>query len=311
MAKKLSTPKRSMKKVKSKVVSLSNSKGKSAAKKKVNISAGSQKVALNGSNRKSAAASKSVGAKRATDSKAQARSVQSNGKGAVSATKKAVYGTKPVAKKTVSKTASKVAVTSKAPAKKAVAKGTSGKQAFPKKVAAKSSIAKTGTKSAGKVSTKGKGNEKSATTTKQVVAKKLSGKVPLVKAAPSKKATTPQDYSQFRTMLLEKRRRLFGDVAMMSEEALGSTEAAVDNHAPIHPAEVGSHSFEQEFTLGLLSRDGDKIRMVDMALEKIAEGSYGVCDECGGRIPKGRLEMLPESIYCVKCASKLEEGSGF
>jgi len=96
---------------------------------------------------------------------------------------------------------------------------------------------------------------------------------------------------------------------MMSEEALGSEEATVDNHAPIHPAEVGSHSFEQEFTLGLLSRDGDKIRLVDLALEKMAEGSYGLCDECGGRIPKGRLEMLPESIYCVKCASRLE-GSG-
>lgn len=107
-------------------------------------------------------------------------------------------------------------------------------------------------------------------------------------------------------MLLEKRRRLFGDVAMMSEEALGSEDAAIDNHAPIHPAEVGSHSFEQEFTLGLVSRDGDKIKLIDIALEKIAEGSYGVCDECGARIPKGRLELLPESIFCVKCASKLE-----
>ncbi|MBX3423401.1 MAG: TraR/DksA C4-type zinc finger protein [Pirellulaceae bacterium] len=124
-------------------------------------------------------------------------------------------------------------------------------------------------------------------------------------AAPAKK-----DYSQFKTILLEKRRRLYGDVAMMSQEALGSDDAAVDNHAPIHPAEVGSHSFEQEFTLGLLSRDGDKIRLVDMALEKIAEGTYGLCDECGARIPKGRLEMLPESIFCVKCAGRLES-SGY
>ncbi|HAC92163.1 MAG TPA: transcriptional regulator, partial [Planctomycetaceae bacterium] len=96
------------------------------------------------------------------------------------------------------------------------------------------------------------------------------------------------------------------DVAMMSEEALGSEDAAIDNHAPIHPAEGGSHSFEQEFTLGLVSRDGDKIKLIDIALEKIAEGSYGVCDECGARIPKGRLELLQESIFCVKCASKLE-----
>ena len=158
---------------------------------------------------------------------------------------------------------------------------------------------------------------------KQVMAKNLGAKSlvrkPLVnkslvkkplKTAPEKKSVVPQDYSQFREILLAKRRRLYGDVAMMSEEALGSEEAVVDNHAPIHPAEVGSHSFEQEFTLGLLSRDGDKIRLAHLALEKMAEVRYGVCDECGGRIPKGRLEMLPESIYCVKCASKLE-GQGF
>lgn len=97
---------------------------------------------------------------------------------------------------------------------------------------------------------------------------------------------------------------------MMSEEALGSEDGAIDNHAPIHPAEVGSHSFEQEFTLGLLSHDGDRIQLVEMALEKVEDGTYGLCDECGAKIPKGRLELLPESIFCVKCASKME-GSPF
>jgi RNA polymerase-binding transcription factor DksA len=120
----------------------------------------------------------------------------------------------------------------------------------------------------------------------------------------------PDELAQFRTALLQKRRRLAGDVAMMSEEALGSDDGAIDNHAPIHPAEVGSHSFEQEFTLGLLSHDGDRIQLIEMALEKLDEGTYGLCDECGAKIPKARLEMLPESIYCVKCAGRME-GSQF
>ncbi len=150
------------------------------------------------------------------------------------------------------------------------------------------------------------GRSKAPKSGKLVEAKKLSGKVSGAKHTSTKKVAVRSDYSDFRAMLLQKRRRLFGDVAMMSEEALGSEETMVDSHAPIHPAEVGSHSFEQEFTLGLLSRDGDKIRTIDVALEKLAEGTYGMCDECGGRIPKGRLEMLPESIYCVKCASKIE-----
>ena len=124
----------------------------------------------------------------------------------------------------------------------------------------------------------------------------------VVAAAPKK----IEDYSRFRTILLALRERLKGDVQMMSQEALGTADSAVDNHAPIHPAEVGSHSFEQEFTLNLLSSDGDRLGQIEAALEKISDGTYGACEECGGRIPKARLEIIPDTPFCVKCASKLE-----
>jgi DnaK suppressor protein len=42
---------------------------------------------------------------------------------------------------------------------------------------------------------------------------------------------------------------------------------------------------------------------IERALEKIADGSYGVCDRCGEPIPPGRLEAAPESTLCVACAS--------
>ena len=91
---------------------------------------------------------------------------------------------------------------------------------------------------------------------------------------------------------------------MLSQEALGNEEDS--NRAPLHPAEVGTHSFEQEFTLKLMSSEGDRLSQIEAALEKISDGSYGACDECGGRIPMARLEAIPEAPYCVKCASKLE-----
>lgn len=43
----------------------------------------------------------------------------------------------------------------------------------------------------------------------------------------------------------------------------------------------------------------DEIRR---ALEKFSEGSYGLCDDCGGKIPVERLEARPRSVLCVKCA---------
>lgn len=43
---------------------------------------------------------------------------------------------------------------------------------------------------------------------------------------------------------------------------------------------------------------------VERALAKMAEGSYGICDVCGGPIPARRLEAVPESVLCVPCASR-------
>jgi DnaK suppressor protein len=41
---------------------------------------------------------------------------------------------------------------------------------------------------------------------------------------------------------------------------------------------------------------------LERALEKLEEGTYGICDECGAAIPAGRLGIRPESARCVRCA---------
>ena len=44
------------------------------------------------------------------------------------------------------------------------------------------------------------------------------------------------------------------------------------------------------------------VERIDRALEKLDEGSYGVCDNCGRPIPAARLRVAPESTRCVDCA---------
>ncbi len=46
-----------------------------------------------------------------------------------------------------------------------------------------------------------------------------------------------------------------------------------------------------------------KLRDVERALEKLDEGTYGVCDACGAAIPPERLEAIPWAVLCVSCAS--------
>lgn len=47
-----------------------------------------------------------------------------------------------------------------------------------------------------------------------------------------------------------------------------------------------------------------RLRGVKAALEAIEEGTYGTCVRCGDEIPEGRLEIMPESRLCVKCAAR-------
>jgi RNA polymerase-binding protein DksA len=50
----------------------------------------------------------------------------------------------------------------------------------------------------------------------------------------------------------------------------------------------------------------DDMAQVDRALERLASGSYGLCDDCGQPIPPKRLEARPTATLCVSCQGKRE-----
>ena len=49
-----------------------------------------------------------------------------------------------------------------------------------------------------------------------------------------------------------------------------------------------------------------RLRNVERALQKIEEGTYGICDDTGEPIPRGRLEAMPEAIYTVEAQQRRE-----
>ncbi len=107
------------------------------------------------------------------------------------------------------------------------------------------------------------------------------------------------------------RARLRGDVTAMAEVALRKSgiEGSDSNAMPIHMAELGSDNFEQEFTLGLMEAEGDTLDLIDSALDRINEGEYGRCVQCEGQIAKLRLNAIPYTPVCIKCA-ELQENNG-
>lgn len=61
---------------------------------------------------------------------------------------------------------------------------------------------------------------------------------------------------------------------------------------------------ERSELLGQIDAARHRVQQVDAALEQIAEGTYGICQDCGKDIQLARLEIRPLSVKCVECASK-------
>ena len=117
------------------------------------------------------------------------------------------------------------------------------------------------------------------------------------------------DMKVYKERLVLMRARLRGDVTAMANAALNKTrsEASGDlSSMPIHMADVGSDNYDQEFTLSLMENDEETLDLIEAALERIEEGAYGSCTECSGKITKTRLNALPHTPHCIKCATELE-----
>lgn len=115
----------------------------------------------------------------------------------------------------------------------------------------------------------------------------------------------------YKEMLLALRSRLRGDVSTLADAALIKSSSGMGGSVsavPSHIADIGSDTFELDNTLLLMSNEGETLEQVELALERIEEGVYGACLECGKPIPKLRLNAIPYTPYCVKCASQIEAG---
>ena len=113
----------------------------------------------------------------------------------------------------------------------------------------------------------------------------------------------PVNYDEFRKILLAMRARLVGDVNHMTDLALNRSESELSS-VPDHMADMGSDNYDQDFTLRLVMNGQETLSQIDDALERINDGTYGICECCGNKIPKGRLQVIPYAKMCVKCAEK-------
>ncbi|HEY0453264.1 TraR/DksA family transcriptional regulator [Actinophytocola sp.] len=71
-----------------------------------------------------------------------------------------------------------------------------------------------------------------------------------------------------------------------------------------HDPEGATVAFERAQLAGLLERAEDELRGLDAAADRLAAGTYGRCERCGGPIAEERLAALPAATRCIRCADR-------
>ena len=113
-----------------------------------------------------------------------------------------------------------------------------------------------------------------------------------------------RDLNTFKTLLNERRRELMTE-AVGTMHGMGLVEEDSRESFP-DPTDRASLEGNRNLTLRIRDRERKLISKIDEALGRIADGSYGVCEECGGAIGVERLKARPVTTLCIACKSEQE-----
>jgi RNA polymerase-binding protein DksA len=109
-----------------------------------------------------------------------------------------------------------------------------------------------------------------------------------------------------KTRLRERAAQLRGEIRSTLERSSDETHVRIAEQA--RDAEDDSFSnLIVDLNLAEVDRDADELRRIDGALARLSEGSYGLCEDCGQRIPEARLRAEPTALRCVKCQEVYEK----
>ena len=71
-------------------------------------------------------------------------------------------------------------------------------------------------------------------------------------------------------------------------------------------ADAGASIFGREYEMSLVANSRDKLDQVEHALERLDNGTYGICESCGNPIGKLRLQAAPRATLCLACKTRQE-----
>ncbi len=132
----------------------------------------------------------------------------------------------------------------------------------------------------------------------------------MARADKSSKKISPEQIEELRKVLVEKRNELIGTVDDLTHDVEGQLQPGNIggglSNLPTHPADQGTDLFMRDLDLDLLGRERDQLGEIDAALKRMAEGTYGICEETGQPIGIARLRAQPWARLSLEAAKRRE-----
>jgi RNA polymerase-binding protein DksA len=129
-------------------------------------------------------------------------------------------------------------------------------------------------------------------------------------AQTKKKKLTKRELDHFKKKLLEERKKVLEEVGDLQsnnlKQSIADQSGEVSRYS-YHLGDTASLSYGREFSMGLAERQQKYLEQVDQALERIEDGTYGICLVTKEVIPVERLEAVPVAKYSVKGKELLDK----
>jgi DnaK suppressor protein len=120
-------------------------------------------------------------------------------------------------------------------------------------------------------------------------------------ATQSSKALTKKELKKFQEQLIDKRKQVLERARQMLSEGM-----TLDANDLPDEMDLASSEYIQSFEFRLRGREKGLLTKLDLALKKIDDGTFGICEICEEPIGKKRLEARPETSLCIKCKEDQE-----
>jgi DnaK suppressor protein len=126
----------------------------------------------------------------------------------------------------------------------------------------------------------------------------------------SRKKLLKKEMKVYKEQLIKLREEVYAEIRKISQDVLMKTQAEasgdISSHS-FHLADAATDTYERDFSLGLASSEMKIVQQIDLALRKIDESNYGICEICSKPIPRRRLDAIPYVRNCLKCQEKSEQ----